>query len=124
MWWADASTLALVAEQPNAHSDYVYSVGFSPDGTRIWRWGAVGSGRRCGRVLDAVHRFVDTGATGGAHNGESPRRRRVFCGLLAGRHEDRVVLSGQTRKDFGWASLAHAVLLCACCGCGSTVGSV
>ena len=32
---ADASTLALVAEQPSAHNSYVYSVGFSPDGTRI-----------------------------------------------------------------------------------------
>eukprot|EP00966_Prymnesium_polylepis_P232846 5385382-Prymnesium_polylepis.3 len=32
---ADASTLALVAEKPAAHSDRVYSVGFSPDGTRI-----------------------------------------------------------------------------------------
>ena len=27
--------MALVAEQPSAHSSYVYSVGFSPDGTRI-----------------------------------------------------------------------------------------
>lgn len=31
---ADA-TLALVAEQPSAHSDWVYSVDFSPDGTRV-----------------------------------------------------------------------------------------
>eukprot|EP00966_Prymnesium_polylepis_P028453 658483-Prymnesium_polylepis.1 len=31
---ADASTLALVAEQTSAHSDYVNSVAFSPDGTR------------------------------------------------------------------------------------------
>eukprot|EP00966_Prymnesium_polylepis_P111328 2574845-Prymnesium_polylepis.1 len=31
----DATTLALVAEQTNAHSGCVYSVGFSPDGTRI-----------------------------------------------------------------------------------------
>ena len=35
MWCADASSMALVAEQPSAHSDIVYSVGFSPDGTRI-----------------------------------------------------------------------------------------
>eukprot|EP00966_Prymnesium_polylepis_P021617 496926-Prymnesium_polylepis.3 len=27
--------MALVAEQPSAHSGYVYSVAFSPDGTRI-----------------------------------------------------------------------------------------
>ena len=35
MWRADASSMALVAEQPSAHSDYVRSVAFSPDGTRI-----------------------------------------------------------------------------------------
>ena len=35
MWCADASSMALVVEQPSAHSDYVNSVGFSPDGTRI-----------------------------------------------------------------------------------------
>ena len=28
-------TLALVVEQPSAHSNSVLSVGFSPDGTRI-----------------------------------------------------------------------------------------
>ena len=32
---ADASTMALVAAQPSAHSGTVNSVGFSPDGTRI-----------------------------------------------------------------------------------------
>eukprot|EP00966_Prymnesium_polylepis_P234733 5429588-Prymnesium_polylepis.1 len=32
---ADATTLALVAEQLSAYSSPVYSVGFSPDGTRI-----------------------------------------------------------------------------------------
>ena len=32
---ADASTLALLRDQPNAHGDRVLSVGFSPDGTRI-----------------------------------------------------------------------------------------
>ena len=32
---ADSSTLALAAEQMNAHSDFVSSVRFSPDGTRV-----------------------------------------------------------------------------------------
>ena len=32
---ADASSLALVAEKTNAHSDYINSVAFSPDGTKI-----------------------------------------------------------------------------------------
>jgi WD40 repeat protein len=32
---ADGSTLASVAEMPNAHSGDVYSVAFSPDGTKI-----------------------------------------------------------------------------------------
>ena len=32
---ADVSNMALVLEQPSAHSSDVYSVGFSPDGTRI-----------------------------------------------------------------------------------------
>ena len=32
---ADASSLALVTEKSNAHSDYVWSVSFSPDGAKI-----------------------------------------------------------------------------------------
>ena len=32
---ADASSMALVADQPSAHIGVVWSVGFSPDGTRI-----------------------------------------------------------------------------------------
>ena len=32
---ADASTLALVAVEMSAHIDFVQSVSFSPDGTRI-----------------------------------------------------------------------------------------
>eukprot|EP00966_Prymnesium_polylepis_P111329 2574845-Prymnesium_polylepis.2 len=32
---ADATTLALMANEINAHSGAVLSVGFSPDGTRI-----------------------------------------------------------------------------------------
>ena len=32
---ADASSLALVAEKTNAHSDDINSVAFSPDGTKI-----------------------------------------------------------------------------------------
>ena len=38
--------MALVAEQPSAHSGYVLSVGFSPDGTRI----VSGSGDRSVKV--------------------------------------------------------------------------
>ena len=32
---ADGSNLAFVAREPNAHSDYIASVAFSPDGTKI-----------------------------------------------------------------------------------------
>ena len=57
---ADASTLALVAEQTIAHDDFVRSVGFSPDGTRIVSgsddfrvkvWGARRLLAQCYRVL-------------------------------------------------------------------------
>eukprot|EP00966_Prymnesium_polylepis_P223622 5174019-Prymnesium_polylepis.2 len=34
-WLADATTLALVVEQTLAYSSAVYSIGFSPDGTKV-----------------------------------------------------------------------------------------
>ena len=62
---ADASNMALVAEQPSAHSGFVYSVGFSPDGTRIVSgsqdssvkvWGERRLHAACCRVLAVVAR--------------------------------------------------------------------
>eukprot|EP00966_Prymnesium_polylepis_P018095 417906-Prymnesium_polylepis.1 len=50
-WGTDASILAVVAKQPSAHSDTVYSVGFSPDGTRI----VSGSRDSSIKLLGAAH---------------------------------------------------------------------
>jgi WD40 repeat protein len=48
---ADASTLAMLAEQASAHSHSVHSVSFSPDGTRIVSGSSLGMlelwGARC-----------------------------------------------------------------------------
>ena len=35
MFVSDGSTLALLVEVPNAHSSGIYSVSFSPDGTKV-----------------------------------------------------------------------------------------
>eukprot|EP00966_Prymnesium_polylepis_P331375 7386936-Prymnesium_polylepis.1 len=62
--------MALVAEQPSAHSDVVNSVGFSPDGTRIVSgshdssvkvWGGCRLLVLCCRALD-----VAAGCAGGS----------------------------------------------------------
>ena len=46
---ADASSLALVAEKTNAHSGWINSVAFSPDGTKI----VSGSSDKTIKVWDA-----------------------------------------------------------------------
>ena len=46
---ADASSLALVAENTNAHSNYIFSVAFNNDGTKI----VSGSADRTIKVWDA-----------------------------------------------------------------------
>ena len=50
---ADASTLALVVEKPNAHSDYIRSVGFNHNGSQI----VSGSDDKTIKVWDAGDRF-------------------------------------------------------------------
>ena len=45
----DAGTLELVSEKPNAHSDYIRSVDFSPDGSKI----VSGSDDKALKVWDA-----------------------------------------------------------------------
>jgi WD40 repeat protein len=107
-WLADATTLALVVEQTLAYSSAVYSIGFSPDGTkvvsgsfdsfiggfsiRVWGGRTIAlSGRVCSCACTcAPRRYIDTGTVSGA--GECSQRIREFCGLLARRHEARVGL--------------------------------
>ena len=50
----DGSALVRVAEKPNAHSGAIYSVAFSPDGTRIVSGSRDGSIKLWG-VLPSAH---------------------------------------------------------------------
>ena len=130
---ADALTLALVAEQPSAHTDVVYSVSFSPDGMRIvsgsrdngiklwgvWRSPALclhvllvgdgGGGQQLRGMCAVARRRCDTRVGGRAT--ECPQRLGVFRGLLARWDKGRVGLQGHQYQAVGWVSLACATLI-------------